>query len=85
MDLASLHSMPKVYTGKSTSVARATSSLPEVEEVHMEIAPRTSPTPTTKRPTEKSALQQGDSARVQNCREAQVPSRQWEFLGTVQR
>ncbi|RRT75678.1 hypothetical protein B296_00025042 [Ensete ventricosum] len=76
MDLASLHGMPKVYTGKSTPVTRATSSPPEVEKVHMEIALRTSPTPTTKKPAEKSALQQEDSAQVQNCREAQVPSRQ---------
>ncbi|RWW34635.1 hypothetical protein GW17_00000601 [Ensete ventricosum] len=57
MDLTSLHGMPKVYTGKSTLAAWATSSSPEVEEVYMETAPRTSPTPTTKRPAKKSALQ----------------------------
>ncbi|RZS15095.1 hypothetical protein BHM03_00046885 [Ensete ventricosum] len=57
--------MPKVSVGKSAPVGQATSSLPEVEEVHMEIAPRMSLTLTPKRLAKKSAPQQEDSARVQ--------------------
>ncbi|RWW59596.1 hypothetical protein BHE74_00033456, partial [Ensete ventricosum] len=52
-----------VSVGKSAPVGQATSSLPEVEEVHMEIAPRMSLTLTPKRLAKKSAPQQEDSVR----------------------
>ncbi|RWW42526.1 hypothetical protein BHE74_00051916 [Ensete ventricosum] len=65
MDLASFYGMLKVSVGKSAPIGQATSSLPEVEEVHMETAPRMSLTLTPKRLAKKSVPQQEDSARVQ--------------------
>ncbi|RWW00252.1 hypothetical protein GW17_00036788 [Ensete ventricosum] len=64
MDLSTLRSMPKVTTGKSTPAAQVSPPLPEVEEVHVEVAPRTILSATPKRPVEKSTPHQEDPART---------------------
>ncbi|RRT82887.1 hypothetical protein B296_00014810 [Ensete ventricosum] len=64
MDLSTLRDIPKMSIGKSTSAAQVTPSSPEVEEVRVEVAPRTVPSPTPKRPVEKLALHQEDPTRI---------------------
>ncbi|RWW46217.1 hypothetical protein BHE74_00047867 [Ensete ventricosum] len=53
INLARLHGMPKVLTGKLGLMARAAVSSPEVEEVPTKVALRSATTPTPKKPTER--------------------------------
>ncbi|RWW00963.1 hypothetical protein GW17_00036027 [Ensete ventricosum] len=61
-NLSALRGMSKVYVGKSGPAARATTSLPDVEEVHAEVASRTASTPTPRRPVKKSTPSEGGFA-----------------------
>ncbi|RWW03330.1 hypothetical protein GW17_00033519 [Ensete ventricosum] len=53
INLARLHGMSKVLTGKLGLMARAAVSSPEVEEVLTKVALRSATTPTPKKPTER--------------------------------
>ncbi|RWW59881.1 hypothetical protein BHE74_00033165 [Ensete ventricosum] len=64
MDLSTLRGMLKVSADKSAPATRVSSPSLEVEEVHVEAAPRTVPFVTPKRPAEKSTSRQEDPTRT---------------------